>query len=163
GTVLAARAQDSRLRFGALDLPIPPEVPHEEGGWVTMLVRPEQIHLSAEQLSTPDAGGAMPVDGDSPHPPHHSSLITNHSLVAARTGADVIGAAGTVLGGDEHADGVERLRAALERRRQDQAFPRAEVKIRTGAPVQQIAVEQQESFYELLVRAAAERATARPG
>src|SRR5207249_2064626 len=61
----------------------------------------------------------------------------------------------TILGVAEDADKVEPLRAALEERRQEQALERAEVKVRTGDPAHQIAVEQQETFYELLVLAAA--------
>ncbi len=48
GTVLVGRARDGAARLGALSLPIPPEVEHEEDARVRVLVRPEQVALSAE-------------------------------------------------------------------------------------------------------------------
>jgi len=48
GTVLVGRARDGAAQLGALSLPIPPEVEHEEDARVRVLVRPEQVALSAE-------------------------------------------------------------------------------------------------------------------
>jgi sulfate transport system ATP-binding protein len=47
GTVLVGRARDGAARIGPLALPIPPEVEHEEDARVRVLVRPEQVELSA--------------------------------------------------------------------------------------------------------------------
>ena len=48
GTVLVGRCEEGRARFGSVTLPIPPELPHEEGGPVRLLVRPEQVALGEE-------------------------------------------------------------------------------------------------------------------
>ncbi|HKF59299.1 MAG TPA: ABC transporter ATP-binding protein, partial [Blastocatellia bacterium] len=40
GTVLVGRAQGGRAHFGTLSLPIPPEVPHDDGARVELLFRP---------------------------------------------------------------------------------------------------------------------------
>ncbi len=45
GTVLHGRREEGRARFGPLLLPIPPDLPHEEGGPVRVLIRPEQVLL----------------------------------------------------------------------------------------------------------------------
>jgi sulfate transport system ATP-binding protein len=47
GTVLVGRARDGSARIGALSLPIPPEVEHEDDARVRVLVRPEQVAISA--------------------------------------------------------------------------------------------------------------------
>lgn len=49
GTVLVGRTDGDRARFGPLVLPIPDDVPHEDGAPVQALFRPEQVVLSAEQ------------------------------------------------------------------------------------------------------------------
>ena len=46
GTVLVGRCRDHRVALGPLTLPIPPEVPHDEGDRVRVLIRPEQVALS---------------------------------------------------------------------------------------------------------------------
>ena len=51
GTVLVGRAEEDEARFGSLRLPIPDSVPHDDGLSVQMLVRPEQIRLTAERPS----------------------------------------------------------------------------------------------------------------
>ena len=51
GTVLVGRTEDDTAHFGSLQLPIPDTVPHEDGVSVQMLVRPEQIRLTAERPS----------------------------------------------------------------------------------------------------------------
>jgi sulfate transport system ATP-binding protein len=45
GVVLHGRCEEGRARFGALTLPIPGDLPHEEGGPVRVLIRPEQVLL----------------------------------------------------------------------------------------------------------------------
>src|SRR3954467_11715841 len=47
GTVLVGRARDGAAKLGSLSLPIPPEAEHEEDARVRVLVRPEQVALSA--------------------------------------------------------------------------------------------------------------------
>ena len=47
GTVLVGRAREGAARIGPLALPIPPEVEHEEDERVRVLVRPEQVEISA--------------------------------------------------------------------------------------------------------------------
>jgi sulfate transport system ATP-binding protein len=47
GTVLVGRARGGCARLGPLSLPIPPEVEHEEDARVRVLVRPEQVDISA--------------------------------------------------------------------------------------------------------------------
>ena len=48
GTVLVGRARDGAARIGPLALPIPPEVKHEEDIRVRVLIRPEQVEISAD-------------------------------------------------------------------------------------------------------------------
>jgi nucleotide-binding universal stress UspA family protein len=43
---LVGRAEGDRAHFGSLSLPIPPEVPHDDGARVELLFRPEQVFLS---------------------------------------------------------------------------------------------------------------------
>ncbi len=47
GTVLVGRSRDGAAQIGPLALPIPPEVEHEEDERVRVLVRPEQVEISA--------------------------------------------------------------------------------------------------------------------
>jgi len=54
-TVLHGRAEGRRARFGAVTLPIPADLPHEEGGPVRVLIRPEQVALT-------DSGSAEPAE-----------------------------------------------------------------------------------------------------
>jgi ABC-type Fe3+/spermidine/putrescine transport system ATPase subunit len=49
GTVLAGRVANGEARFGPITLPIPEELPHEEGASVELLFRPEQVELSATE------------------------------------------------------------------------------------------------------------------
>src|SRR5436309_1678245 len=48
GTVLVGRARDGSAQIGPLALPIPLEVEHEEDARVRVLIRPEQVELSAD-------------------------------------------------------------------------------------------------------------------
>ena len=75
-------------------------------------------------------------------------------LALARSLAERLRAAITVLGVARHAGAMAPLRAALEDRRREHGISQAEVKVRLGNRAQQIAVEQQEHFYELLVLSA---------
>jgi sulfate/thiosulfate transport system ATP-binding protein len=45
GTLLVGRCKEARAHFGPLVLPIPPDVPHEDGARVRVLFRPEQVEL----------------------------------------------------------------------------------------------------------------------
>ncbi|HEX3556619.1 MAG TPA: ATP-binding cassette domain-containing protein [Thermoanaerobaculia bacterium] len=56
GTVLVGRARDGAAQLGALSLPIPPEVEHEEDARVRVLVRPEQVALFAVAAEPPERG-----------------------------------------------------------------------------------------------------------
>ncbi len=49
GTILVGRCHNHRVELGPLTLPIPSEVPHDEGDRVRVLFRPEQLSLSAEK------------------------------------------------------------------------------------------------------------------
>ncbi len=48
GTILVGRCRGERVELGPLTLPIPPDVPHDEGDRVRVLFRPEQVRLSAD-------------------------------------------------------------------------------------------------------------------
>jgi len=48
GTVLVGRARDGSAQIGPLALPIPSEVGHEEDERVRVLIRPEQVEISAD-------------------------------------------------------------------------------------------------------------------
>jgi hypothetical protein len=52
GTVLGGRVANGSACFGSMSLPIPADVPHEEGASVELLFRPEQVSLSAEKPGT---------------------------------------------------------------------------------------------------------------
>jgi sulfate transport system ATP-binding protein len=54
GTILVGRCRGERVELGPLTLPIPPDVPHDEGDRVRVLFRPEHVTLHAEQ-PPPDA------------------------------------------------------------------------------------------------------------
>jgi sulfate transport system ATP-binding protein len=49
GTILVGRCRNHRVELGPLSLPIPADVPHDEGDRVRVLVRPEQVALSASE------------------------------------------------------------------------------------------------------------------
>jgi len=48
GTVLVGRADRDRAEFGAFSLPIPPDVPHENGARVLVLCRPENVAVASD-------------------------------------------------------------------------------------------------------------------
>jgi len=51
GTVLVGRADRDRAEFGAFSLPIPPDVPHENGARVLVLCRPENVSVATDPAS----------------------------------------------------------------------------------------------------------------
>jgi nucleotide-binding universal stress UspA family protein len=51
GTVLAGRIKEGAAHFGPLVLPVPDDVPHEEAAPVEILIRPEQVTVSAKEPS----------------------------------------------------------------------------------------------------------------
>ncbi len=53
GAILVGGSRGDRVELGALSLPIPPEVPHDEGDRVRVLVRPEQITLTDQEPASP--------------------------------------------------------------------------------------------------------------
>jgi nucleotide-binding universal stress UspA family protein len=54
GNILVGRCRDHKVALGDLSLPIPEEVPHDEGDRARVLIRPEQVRLS-EQPPPPGA------------------------------------------------------------------------------------------------------------
>src|SRR5438093_2988960 len=58
GAVMVGRAKGGEACFGPISLPLPDNVPHEEGARVQILIRPEHVALSEER---PD--GSAPVVG----------------------------------------------------------------------------------------------------
>jgi len=48
GTLLSGRAANGRAHFGSLSVPIPPELPYEEGERIQLFFRPEQIAISRD-------------------------------------------------------------------------------------------------------------------
>ena len=55
GTILVGRSHGDRVELGPLTLPIPPDVPHDEGDRVRVLFRPEHVRLAAEQPAPSEA------------------------------------------------------------------------------------------------------------
>jgi sulfate/thiosulfate transport system ATP-binding protein len=53
GAILVGGSHGDRVELGSLSLPIPPEVPHDEGDRVRVLVRPEQIQLAEREPASP--------------------------------------------------------------------------------------------------------------
>src|SRR5262249_36593426 len=49
GTILVGRCRGERVELGPLTLPIPSDVPHDEGDGVRVLFRPEQVRLLGEE------------------------------------------------------------------------------------------------------------------
>jgi sulfate transport system ATP-binding protein len=61
GTILVGRCRDHQVSLGTLSLPIPPEIPHDEGDRARVLIRPEQVRLTSEP---PPAGAAVLGQGE---------------------------------------------------------------------------------------------------
>ncbi len=49
GNILVGRCREHKVALGDLSLPIPAEVPHDEGDRARVLIRPEQVRLSEQQ------------------------------------------------------------------------------------------------------------------
>ena len=60
GSVLLGRVKDGAASLGETSLAISEDAPHEEGGWVRVLVRPEQVALSEQRPQ----GGAVLGQGE---------------------------------------------------------------------------------------------------
>jgi sulfate/thiosulfate transport system ATP-binding protein len=58
GTILVGGSRGDRVELGPLSLPIPSEVPHDEGDRVRVLVRPEQVTLT-EQMPAPGTAATL--------------------------------------------------------------------------------------------------------
>jgi sulfate/thiosulfate transport system ATP-binding protein len=56
GTILVGRCREHQVALGSLSLPIPAEIAHDEGDRARVLIRPEQVRLSAEE---PPPGSAV--------------------------------------------------------------------------------------------------------
>ena len=61
GTILVGRCREHRVALGALSLPIPEEVAHDEGDRARVLIRPEQVRLVKDQ---PLPGAAVLGQGE---------------------------------------------------------------------------------------------------
>jgi sulfate transport system ATP-binding protein len=73
------------------------------------------------------------------------------TLSITRLIAERMRASTAILGVAENPDAAEPLRAALQQRRDDAGFVKADLHVRFGDPAEQIAAEQAESLYEMLV------------
>ena len=63
GSVLVGRCREHKVELGPLTLPIPDDVPHQEGDRVRVLIRPEHLALSAERrASAPTLGQGEVVE-----------------------------------------------------------------------------------------------------
>ena len=81
-------------------------------------------------------------------------------LAITRLLAERMQASITVLAVAEHADRAEVLRAKLGERAQAESLPEASLRVRFGKAAEQIAAEQAESVYEMLVMTARARSRA---
>lgn len=216
GNVLVGRAEDGQARFGQVSLPIPDNVPHDEGAPVQLLFRPEQVILSADgappdlpllgrgaiieqnftgplrrlRLRLPRRAGTRQIAPPIPfgdegvlidaalpsesylngqelwvglrawtilNQPSPRLLVCDQGEGAA-TGLSItrllserLAASTAILGVAENPDSAEPLRVALEQRRDTAGFTKADLHVRFGNPAEQIAAEQAESLYEMLV------------
>jgi nucleotide-binding universal stress UspA family protein len=123
-------------------------------GWHVLAPPPSRVlvHL------TGDVAGSTGSEGEG-----EGETGRHRALAMARSLAGTIGASLTILATTERAEDSEALRAALEKWRAEHDLERAEVKVGAGDPLRQIAVEQQEHFYELLVLAASSGARSSGG
>ena len=62
GTVLVGRCRNGRGEFGTLALPLPEDVPHEEGAPVRILIRPEQVALEDQPSERPSLGTGRVIE-----------------------------------------------------------------------------------------------------
>ncbi|HJQ68660.1 MAG TPA: ATP-binding cassette domain-containing protein [Blastocatellia bacterium] len=218
GTVIVGRARQGEAQFGPISLPIPPDVPHEEGARVRLLFRPEQVALSADgppadlpvigkgrlveesftgplrrvRLRLPRLAGTRQI---APAPafgeeellvdaafssetnlngqelwvglrgwtilkqPQMRLLVCDGGagstapLSIARLLVEGLGATATILTVAENAEAGEQSRATLKQRQAAAAMDEADLHVRFGDASEQIAAEQAESLYEMLVLA----------
>ncbi len=218
GTVLIGQVHDDQAHFGPLVLPIPSEVPHEEGSPVQVLFRPEQVSLSVKkptnqtaalgqgtimeqyftgalrrvrvclprlpatrQIAPPVPFGEedMMVDAVIPaeipvathdlwvglrgwhilQQPDLRLLIfdadtgSTATLALARRMLDQLEASATLLAITDDQGAVEPLHAGLLQRQQEVGLVRADLRVRIGDPATQIAMEQHEALYALVMLA----------
>ncbi|HEX5735755.1 MAG TPA: ATP-binding cassette domain-containing protein [Blastocatellia bacterium] len=218
GTVIVGRARQGEAQFGPISLPIPPDVPHEEGARVRLLFRPEQVALSADgppadlpvigkgrlveesftgplrrvRLRLPRMAGTRQI---APAPafgeeellvdaafssetnlngqelwvalrgwtilkqPQMRLLVCDDGtgptapLSISRLLVERLGATATVLAVAENAEAGEQLRATVKQRQAGAELEQEDLHIRFGNASEQIAAEQAESLYEMLVLA----------
>jgi sulfate transport system ATP-binding protein len=225
GTVIVGRARQGEAQFGPISLPIPPDVPHEEGARVRLLFRPEQVTLSADgppadlpvigkgrlveesftgplrrvRLRLPRLAGTRqlapaPAFGEEgllvdaafssetnlngqelwvalrgwtilKQPPMRLLVCDGGDgptapLSITRLLVERLKATATILAVAENAEAGEQLRATLKQRQVEADFEQADLHIRFGDPSEQIAAEQAESLYEMVVFATRPRARA---
>ena len=218
GTVIVGRARQGEAQFGPLSLPIPPDVPHEEGARVRLLFRPEQVLLTADgppadlpvigkgrlveesftgplrrvRLRLPRMAGTRQI---APAPAFGEEELLIDAAFSSETNLNVrelwvalrgwtilkqpqmrllvcddgtgptaplsisrllverLGATATVLAVAENAEAGEQLRPTLKQRQAGAELEQADLHIRIGNASEQIAAEQAESLYEMLVLA----------
>jgi ABC-type Fe3+/spermidine/putrescine transport system ATPase subunit/nucleotide-binding universal stress UspA family protein len=214
GSVLVGRCRSGRAQLGPVSLTIPPDVPHEEGDRVRVLLRPEHIALSSEEPSqaislgrgeiveqsfagalrrlrvrlpplpgTRQLAPALPygehnllvesvMPAEAPAPPaqpwvtlrgwHVLAQPTPRLLVcdrgrgkgkalaAAKELAAAFNATTTILGVASRRRRTEKLRAAIDQRRQEQNLT-ADIQIREGDPKEQILLEEADLRYDFVL------------
>jgi sulfate transport system ATP-binding protein len=219
GTVLVGRVSQGVAHLGPLALPIPPEVKHEEDDRVRVLVRPEQVSLSAEppageprvlgqgtivegsflgalrrlRVRMPAIPGmrqaapapygeegllvdvVLPAEAAPPGPdvwvslrgwhilappqprllvcgPPSSPLppLLPHLVEALNASPTLFGVLDVSAGGEDDAR-IEALRPVLRERAVAAGLPDAEVLVRRGDPVEEIAAEQVQSLYDFVL------------
>jgi sulfate transport system ATP-binding protein len=216
GTILVGQCHNHRVELGPLTLPIPPEVPHDEGDRVRVLFRPEHVGLFSEQpppsayvlgkgewVDETFAGSslrvrvrlpplpktrqlsptlpfgeegvlidaAVPADGRPVErqpwvvlnewhvlrQPTPRLLICDSgegpspALQIAGPLRDALDGFATVLGVAGGSGDQEALRHTLTRRAGEAGLSGAPVRVRSGDPAEQIALEQAEAPYDFLV------------
>jgi sulfate/thiosulfate transport system ATP-binding protein len=215
GTVLVGRAHCDTARFGPLVLPIPPDVPHEDGAPVQLLFRPEQICLSIEPPAgkgivvgrgivieqnftgashrlrlrlprlpaTRQVAPAVPfgeeglivdavIPADVPRmsqelwvslrgwhilqQPEPQLLVYDEegepsTLRLARQMIERTNARATLLAVTADIDSIEGVRAASLQRQRSAGLSQMELRVRVGDPAEQIAMEQMETFYSMVI------------
>jgi sulfate transport system ATP-binding protein len=218
GTVIVGHARQGEAQFGPISLPIPPDVPHEEGARVRLLFRPEQVQLTADgppadlpvigkgrlveesftgplrrvRLRLPRMAGTRQI---APAPAFGEEELLIDAAFSSETNLNVrelwvalrgwtilkqpqmrllvcddgtgptaplsisrllverLGATATVLAVAENAEAGEQLRPTLKQRQAGAELEQADLHIRIGNASEQIAAEQAESLYEMLVLA----------
>jgi sulfate transport system ATP-binding protein len=216
GTVLVGRARQGVAHLGPLALPIPSEVKHEEDDRVRVLIRPEQVTLTAEppagesgvlgqgtivegsflgalrrlRVRMPAIPGmrqaapapygeegllvdvVLPAEAAPPGPGVWVSLRGWHILAPPQPRLLVCGPPAVplppllphlvealnaspilfnVLAAGEDEARIEALRPVLRERAAAAGLPDAEILVRQGDPVAEIAAEQVQSLYDFVL------------